>query len=50
MDDDRLLSSIDAQRPLEDGCEWCSFSKVYCRAVLYLDRKTCCPHCSHTAT
>lgn len=46
-DHDRILSSITAQRTLEDGCLSCAYSRVYCRAVLYLDSEPCCSGCSH---
>lgn len=46
-DDDRLLAT--ASRVLEDGCDACGFSKVYCRCVTYIDGPDarCCAVCSH---
>ena len=46
-DSDRLLNT--ARRTLEDGCDSCGFSKVYCRCVAYIEGNgaACCDTCSH---
>lgn len=48
-DSDRLLST--AARSLDDGCDACNFSKVYCRCVTYIEGgdTLCCDACSHGA-
>ena len=37
-------------RILDDGCNSCGFSKVYCRCVAYIEggNTLCCGSCSHT--
>lgn len=34
-------------RVLDDGCDTCMFSKVYCRCVTYIDGQPCCDDCTH---
>lgn len=47
-DTDRLISY--GLRILDDACDHCRFSKVYCHAVTYTSDEPdtrCCPACSH---
>lgn len=46
-DHDRLMAY--AERVLEDGCESCNHSKVYCHCVTYIEGNgaLCCTACSH---
>lgn len=46
-DHDRLIATT--SRMLEDGCDSCQFSKVYCHAVTYIEGPDarCCPACTH---
>lgn len=46
-DHDRTIAA--GQRILDDGCAACNGSKVYCRAVAYIEGATarCCNACSH---
>lgn len=45
-DHDRLMAY--AERVLEDGCQSCGFSRVYCHAVAYIEGPParCCDNCS----
>lgn len=47
-DHDRLISY--GLRTLDDGCDACNHSKVYCRCSMYMDYGPCCDECSHGAT
>ena len=48
-DTDRILATAKAQRTLTDGCQACGYSKVYCRAVTYIEgnEARCCENCGH---
>lgn len=45
-DTDRILAA--GLRILDDGCSSCAYSKVYCRAVTYIEGPParCCDNCS----